>query len=75
MVIHERTNADLAAAKARGKKSRRPARMKSKDMAAAKALLTNPDLTVEDIAKRLHVSPATLYRHVPGGRNSIQDGI
>jgi DNA invertase Pin-like site-specific DNA recombinase/predicted ester cyclase len=73
-VIRERTSAGLAAAKARGKKGGRPTTMKPKDIAAAKAMLANPDLTVEDVAKRLNVSLATLYRHIPGGRSSVQDG-
>jgi IstB-like ATP binding protein len=41
------------------------------NLSAAKALLTNPDITMEEEARRLKVSPATLYRHMPGGRSSM----
>ena len=71
--IRERTSAGLAAARARGKKGGRPATMKPKDIAAAKAMLKDPALTVEDVAEQLKISPATLYRHIPGGRSSLQD--
>ena len=71
-VIRERTSAGLAAARARGKKGGRPTTMKDKDITAAKAMLADPSLTVEDIAERLHVSPATLYRHIPGGRSGLR---
>ena len=72
-VIRERTSAGLAAARARGKKGGRPTTMKDKDITAAKAMLADPSLTEEDIAERLHVSPATLYRHIPGGRSGLRN--
>jgi AcrR family transcriptional regulator len=28
---------------------------------------------MEEVAKRLQVSPATLYRHFPGGRSGLDD--
>ncbi|MBV8090856.1 MAG: helix-turn-helix domain-containing protein [Alphaproteobacteria bacterium] len=34
-------------------------------MEAAKAVLANPDIGVTQIAHRLGVSPATLYRYIP----------
>ena len=70
-IIRERTRAGLDAARARGKKGGRPAALNINDIAAAKALLSNPDITVEEVAKRLNVAPSTLYRHMPGGRGSI----
>lgn len=39
--------------------------------AMAKTLLTNPELTVEQVASRLGVAPATLYRYLPGGRGGL----
>jgi hypothetical protein len=42
-----------------------------RDLAAAKALLGDPDITVEEVARRVGVSPATLYRHLPGGRSAL----
>jgi len=35
---------------------------------AAKAILANPDIGVTQIAHRLGVSPATLYRNIPAAR-------
>jgi hypothetical protein len=37
---------------------------------AAKALLANPDIGVTQIAHRLGVSPATLYRYIPAARTA-----
>jgi AcrR family transcriptional regulator len=28
---------------------------------------------MEEVAKRLQVSPATLYRHLPGGRSGLDE--
>jgi AcrR family transcriptional regulator len=39
-------------------------------LAAAKAMLRDPTITVEQVAKRLGVAPFTLYRHLPGGRST-----
>lgn len=33
---------------------------------AARALLTDHSITVAEVAERLNVSVATLYRHLPG---------
>jgi DNA invertase Pin-like site-specific DNA recombinase len=72
-IIRERTKAGLDAARARGKKGGRPPALAAKDIAAAKAMLSDPDITMEDVAKRLQVAPSTLYRHLPGGRGAIQE--
>jgi DNA invertase Pin-like site-specific DNA recombinase len=70
-VIRERTSAGLQAARERGKKGGRPRTLGHGDLAAAKALLADPAIRVEDVAARLKVSPATLYRHLPGGRSAV----
>ena len=70
-VIRERTSAGLVAARERGKKGGRPSTLGIGDLAAAKALLADPAIRVEDVAARLKVSPATLYRHIPGGRSGL----
>jgi DNA invertase Pin-like site-specific DNA recombinase len=70
-IIRERTSAGLRAARERGKKGGRPRTLGPKDLAAAKALLADPAIRVEDVAARLKVSPATLYRHLPGGRSAV----
>ena len=70
-VIRERTQTGLQTARDRGKKGGRPKALSEKDVAAAKALLANPDILVEEVAARLKVSPATLYRYLPGGRSGL----
>jgi DNA invertase Pin-like site-specific DNA recombinase len=72
-IIRERTKAGLEAARARGKKGGRPPALAAKDLAAAKAMLSDPDITMEEVAKRLRVAPSTLYRHLPGGRGALQE--
>jgi DNA invertase Pin-like site-specific DNA recombinase len=70
-LIRERTRAGLASARAKGKLGGRPAAMKAKDIAMAKALLSDPDITVKEVAVRLGVPVGTLYRHLPGGRSGL----
>jgi DNA invertase Pin-like site-specific DNA recombinase len=72
-IIRERTKAGLEAARARGKKGGRPPALVAKDLAAAKAMLSDPEITMEEVAKRLKVAPSTLYRHMPGGRGGIME--
>lgn len=70
-IIRERTMAGLENARRLGRKGGRPRSMSSDDIAAARALLKSPDITVEDVAERMGVSPATLYRYFPGGRQGL----
>jgi DNA invertase Pin-like site-specific DNA recombinase len=72
-IIRERSRAGLEAARSRGRRGGRPAALNEKDLAIARTLLTNPDLTVEEVARRLKVTPSTLYRHLPGGRGALKD--
>jgi DNA invertase Pin-like site-specific DNA recombinase len=46
----------------------RPPALGAAELARAKALLREGELTVAEIAGRLGVAPSTLYRHLPGGR-------
>jgi AcrR family transcriptional regulator len=46
------------------------AALKAKDLAAAKALLQDPEITVLEVARRLGVAPSTLYRHLPRARTA-----
>lgn len=73
-IIRERTVAGLQSARARGKLGGRPASITAEDLQVAKALLADPAITVTQVAKRIGVSPATLYRHLPGGRSAIREG-
>ena len=68
-LIRERTRAGLAAAKRGGRSGGRPRKMTEDDLDVARTLLANPTITVANIARRLDVSPATLYRHLPSARS------
>ena len=71
-ILRERSRAGLEAARARGRIGGRPRALSPTDLIAAKAMLTNRDITVVEVARRLSVSPATLYRHLPGGRTAAE---
>jgi len=60
----------LAAARRIGRTGGRPPKLTDEDIEAAKALLANPDIGVTQIARRLGVSPATLYRYTPAARTA-----
>ena len=49
--------------------------MTDDDIEAAKSLLANPDIGVTQIAHRLGVSPATLYRYIPAARTANTTGV
>ena len=70
-IIRERTMAGLEAARSQGRVGGRPPALSEKDLAAARALMSNPEITVAEIARRLGVHPSTLYRAIPGGRSSL----
>ena len=70
-VIRERTREGLAAARKRGRIGGRPSALSDKDIAIARTLLADPSIPVAEIARRLNVSPATFYRHMPGGRGAL----
>ena len=72
-IIRERTRAGLDAARSRGRKGGRPRSLSDKDLKQARALLTDPEITVEDIARRFGVGPSTLYRYLPAARQAAQD--
>jgi DNA invertase Pin-like site-specific DNA recombinase len=66
-LIRVRTQAGLAAARRVGRTGGRPPKLTDDDIEAAKAI-ANPDIGVTQIAHRLGVSPATLYRYIPAAR-------
>jgi len=67
-LIRERARAGLAAAKRAGRTGGRPPKLTEDDLDIARTLLANPDIPVADVADRLGVSPATLYRYLPGAK-------
>ena len=56
-IIRERTQAGLDAAAARGRKGGRPPKLSAQDLKAAKALLADPTITVDNVARRLPPVP------------------
>jgi len=67
-LIKERTNAGLAAARARGRVGGRPFVLTPDKLAVACQMYDTRTHTIEAIAKVVGVSRATLYRHLPVAR-------
>jgi DNA invertase Pin-like site-specific DNA recombinase len=63
-LIRERTQAGLAAARARGRVGGRPPVMNAKKIDKARKLYDSRQHTVSEIAEMLNVSVATVYRHL-----------
>jgi DNA invertase Pin-like site-specific DNA recombinase len=74
-LIRERTQAGLAAARRAGRTGGRPPKLTEDDLEAARALLANADIGVTQIAHRLGVSSATLYRYIPAARTANTPGV
>jgi DNA invertase Pin-like site-specific DNA recombinase len=69
-IISERTRAGLEAAKSRGRTGGRPSKLSPEDIEVAKTLLKNPEITAKEVAKRMGVSFATLYRLIPKAKGA-----
>lgn len=63
-LIHERTMAGLAAARARGRAGGRPRVMTKQKLKAAMAMMSDRDNAARDVAAQLGVSLSTLYAYV-----------
>jgi len=74
-LIRERTRAGLAAAKRAGRTGGRRRKLTEDDLDVARTLLPNPDITVGDVADRLGVSSATLYRYLPAARTAMPQAV
>ncbi len=72
-IISQRTKAGLAAARKRGRVGGRPPALNESDKQAAKAMLRDGKLTVQEIADKLGVSFATFYRYFPKARSLTPD--
>lgn len=72
-LIRDRTSAGLDAARVRGRRGGRKPKLSEKDVAAARAMLTDSDLSIEYVAKRFNISPATLYRYLPAARSQAAE--
>jgi len=73
-IIRERTRAGLDAARSRGRRPGRKPALTAKDILVARALLADREINVEEVARRLGVSQATLYRHIPAARSTVLEG-
>jgi len=71
-LIRERTNAGLAAARARGRVGGRPPVMTPDKIKVARQMYRSKDHTVEAIAKTLGVSRKTIYRHLEPPSKQLQ---
>ncbi len=69
-LIRERTNAGLAAARARGRVGGRPRRLTPEQVRMAQQLMTSGESSATQVADALHVSRATLYRALQQGQCS-----
>lgn len=54
-------------------RSGRPKALSHEEFELARRLMTKTNMTMAEIAQRLNVAPATLYRYFPGGRNAVSD--
>jgi DNA invertase Pin-like site-specific DNA recombinase len=61
-LIRERTQAGLAAARARGRRGGRPRKLTRDAVRLAQQMLATPGTTVTDVAAALRVHRTTLYR-------------
>jgi DNA invertase Pin-like site-specific DNA recombinase len=65
-LIVERTQAGLAAARARGRKGGRPRKMDRSTLKMAMTALADANSNATDVAKRLGITTTTLYMYVNG---------
>lgn len=65
-LIVERTQAGLAAARARGRLGGRPRKMDKATIMMAMAAMSSPSSVAQDVARRLGITTTTLYMYVNG---------
>ncbi|WP_175771223.1 recombinase family protein [Burkholderia ambifaria] len=68
-LIRERTQAGLAAARARGRSGGRKPKLDAQQIKEIKQLMSDPSIPVSTIAKRYQVSRTTIYKIAPVGRS------
>ena len=74
-LIRERTNAGLAAARARGRVGGRPRKLKTNGkVALAQRMFADQSHSISEICAALGISRATLYRYVKEATSSVSDG-
>lgn len=65
-LVAERTNAGLAAARARGRLGGRPRKMDRATLTMAMAAMSDPKANAAEVARRLGMTTTTLYAYVNG---------
>src|SRR4051794_8053621 len=70
-IIRERTQAGLAAARARGRRGGRRKTLTPKQIAMVKKLYADKTTPIKDICKSFHISRMTLWRYLNDGPNSL----
>ena len=73
-LISERTQAGLAASRARGRRGGRPKALSPKQVREARLILADPHATVSDVAKTFGVSRGTLYKALAEAPNDGTKG-
>jgi DNA invertase Pin-like site-specific DNA recombinase len=73
-LIIERTQAGLAAARARGRNGGRPRKMDVHTLKMAMAAMSDKQAVAKDIAKRLGITTTTLYMYVNGDGSAKEAG-
>ena len=74
-VIRERTFAGLEETRARGRNGGRPAKMNDKQVAQARAMLENRDISLSEVCETFGVSKTTLYRNLNKGEHRQKKGF
>lgn len=72
-LIRERTHAGLAAARARGRAGGRKPKLDADQVREIKRLMTDPSISVSQIAARYKVSRTTIYKVAPAQTQNNQD--
>jgi DNA invertase Pin-like site-specific DNA recombinase len=74
-LIRERTQAGLAAARARGKQGGRPAILDEKKRKLLNTLYADNSNSIADIQSMLHISKSSIYRYLKSGPQKDGDSI
>jgi DNA invertase Pin-like site-specific DNA recombinase len=70
-LTRERTTAGMKAARSRGVKLGAKRKLSDSQRAEVGVLLRTSDLSVKDIARKMKISPGTIYNMFPGGRTKL----
>lgn len=73
-LIRERTQAGLAAARARGRKGGRPRKMDKATLIMAVKALEDKNIIVQSVAKKLNMTTTTLYMYLNGDGSLKEPG-